>query len=324
MAENKKYKARKIPGIGERPIWMIVDDNGDIISRNVNREELKGLEIFPGKNRRSSHILEISENEILDIMKQFYKEKGRVPTARDFGNDHKYPSIYSIVKVCGSWNNALEMAGLWDKRKKRQPTLYTGEELLEILKRFETEYGRPATWNDINNPKYPSPGVYIRCFGSLEAAKKLIGQDLDSMIRRGIIGTNNQKARLAEIFVLEHFVDEGAIDLSGENRDSSIDGICPNKLMYDVKSSKLHKDKYWSFLIDKGKDIDFYYLLAFNEDWTELLQVWRIPWNFVDESKFYYIGLNSDYEYNLENMGKYEVTVKFMDVFENWIDRSKA
>lgn len=265
-----------------------------------------------------------TENKIYDLMRQYYEKTGRVPTVTDFDNNPKCPSYNIVCKICGNWNNALEMAGLWDKRVITRKS-YADKELLEILKKFETEYGRPATWNDLgNNQKYPSPNTYTEHFGSLENAKKLIGQDLDSIVRKGILETTNQKARLAEIFVLEHFADGIPIDFSGENRDSFIDGVCPNDLIYDVKSSKLYEDKYWTFLLDKGEDVDFYYLLAFNRYWTELLHVWRVRWNFAYVSKLYYIGLNNNYEYNLENTEKYEITVEFIDVFENWMMKQKT
>ncbi len=38
------YKAWKIPGIGEKPRWVIADENGKTINRNPTKDELKDLE----------------------------------------------------------------------------------------------------------------------------------------------------------------------------------------------------------------------------------------------------------------------------------------
>jgi hypothetical protein len=48
------YKAWKIPGIGEKPIWVIVDETGRTVNNNPTKEELKDLdfEIRPHGNTR--------------------------------------------------------------------------------------------------------------------------------------------------------------------------------------------------------------------------------------------------------------------------------
>lgn len=202
--------------------------------------------------------------------------------------------------------------------------------LLEFLRYFKKKEGRPPTRRDLdNNPKYPSDSTYLRRFGSLEKAKKLIGQDLDSIVMNGVIENTNQKARLAEIFVLQH--DEGFIDLAGDNRISPVDGICPKNQKYDVKSSKFYARGYWMYWLNKI--VDFYYLLAFNYNWSELLHVWRIPGVMIMDIRniqnCLYIGCskghghNKGYEYNIENMKEYEITEKFIATFNNWTQRIK-
>lgn len=202
--------------------------------------------------------------------------------------------------------------------------------LLEFLRYFNKKEGRPPKRRDLdNNPKYPSDSTYLRRFGGLEKAKKLIGQDLDSIVMKGILENTNQKARLAEIFVLQH--DESFIDLAGDNRTSSIDGICPKKQTYDVKSSKFHARGYWMYILNKI--VDFYYLFAFNYNWTELLHTWRIPgimdMDIRNTQNHLYIGYGKchghykGYEYNIENMKEYEITEKFMVAFNNWIQKIK-
>lgn len=256
-----------------------------------------------------------TKDQILEDIRKFYDENGRTPTGNDFCKKNGYTSRGAVVKYFGSWNNAIKEAGLCVNRMNS----LTEEELLDYLRQFEKEYCRPPTYEDLfsgNFTKYPAMGQYIRCFGTLEKAKKSVGQDFDSRANKGILDHPKQKARLAEIFVMEHFKEEGAIDLSGENCKSHVDGICPKKQVYDVKSSRLltscQRSDYWGFALDKADQVDYYYLLAFNKDFSDLLYVWRVPWDFFD-----CIHLHITMRH-ISNMKKYEITEKFKDVFNKW------
>jgi hypothetical protein len=242
-----------------------------------------------------------TEGEIHDIIRKFEKEKGRVPVVTDFDNNpSKYPSSSIVWKVCESWNNAIRGAGLVVNHGMSE------EEFLESLIQFSIEYGKISTCADLdNNPKYPSLAVCTRLFGSLEKAKKFIGQDMDSIIKKGIVETNKQKGRQAEIHVFEHDEKE-SIDLSGENCQNFADGISKDGI-YDVKSSKLHVGGFWAFLLDKC--VDFYYLLGYDKAHKNLLFKWKIPGDFIDKRNLY-IGGFGEYcrgEHNIKNMKRYEI-----------------
>lgn len=255
---------------------------------------------------------EYTDEELLERLKIFEREVGRPPKVEDFKNDPKYPSLSTYIRRFGSWNSALQVAGLHTITGGSNK--YTAKELLEFLGKFEKEEGRsPRAEDFINNPKYPSIRPYIDRFGSWQKALRLVGLDIDSMVKKGILETNQQKARLAEIFVLEHFA-EKAIDLSGENPQSPYDGICPKNQIYDVKSSAFGSD-HWSFALRniRKDEIEWFYLLGFDKDWTKLEFVMRIPGSITDED-YMYIGLSSNYTYNLENMREYEITEKFKDI----------
>jgi hypothetical protein len=260
-----------------------------------------------------------TEEQILESIRRFHTENGRIPKSGEFECKNGYPSRATVEKYFGSWNNAIEEAGFHVNRMNI--TNLTDKELLEHLERFEEEYGRFPTYKDLHNlkdnPGYPNSECYVARFGCLENAKKLIDQDTDSKVRKGIVENNREKARLAEIFVLEHFVDEGAVDLSGMDFRNPVDGICPNKLIYDVKSSSFRDGYYWQFVLDKENMINFYYLLAFNGDYSELKHVWRIPWNFIVGN---HLQINID---KMTYMKKYEITEKFKDVFNKWKEQLK-
>lgn len=161
--------------------------------------------------------------------------------------------------------------------------------------------------NFTNNRGYPGRSIYCKRFGSWSNALKLVELDVDSMVRKRIIETEKQKARLFELYVKEHFIEE-SIDLSGKNCCSYFDGICPKGHTYDAKSRALFNGLYWSFYLDKI--VDFYYLGAFDKDYNKLLYVWRITGDFIVKSRLY-IGIGSNYMYNVKNMKEYDITEKF-------------
>jgi hypothetical protein len=265
------YKSDRI--IDGRRRKVIVED-GKIINKEPSKEELKSVEVEPYIKNRKLY----TDGELLELLVQFYKDTGIVPTSADFGSSPKYPSIETYRKRFGGWNRAIEIAGLWDNHIKRQ--LYTDEELLEFLRQFYKENNKIPMMRDFaNSNKYPDPGTYQIRFGSWENARRMVGLDVDTMVRNGFLECSMHKARLFEIFVLEHFSTEDAIDLSGDNCGSFADGICPNGKIYDAKSSKLHDGGYWLFITNNEykEEIEYYYFGAFNEDFTELEHVWRVP-----------------------------------------------
>lgn len=305
-----KYISWRI--IDEQSRLVIVDENGDVINRNPSKEELKGLEKEPYKKP-------YTDIELLDYLKQFYEENGRPPMKRDFIYNFRYPGFATYINHFGSWNRAIEMAGLWDKRKKRQSILYTDDELLAYLKQFYEDIGRIPKQLDFNeNPIYPSFGTYKKRFGSWQKALKLVNLDIDTMVRKGIIETVQQKGRLFEIYVMEHFIGD-YIDVSGDNCNNPADGICPNGKIYDAKSVALIKG-HWTFILDniRRKGIDYFYLGAFDKNYKKLMHVWRIPGDFIEKCTLN-IGLNNNYIYNTENMKEYEITYMFkdIDIFNN-------
>jgi len=134
----------------------------------------------------------------------------------------------------------------------------------------------------------------------------LVELDVESMIKKGIVNTSNQKARLSEIIVRNHFK-KYSIDLAGENCKNPFDGICPNGMKYDVKSARLNKTFYQFVTDNEYKDeIEIYYLLAFNEDYTKLNYGWRVPGDII-ESTMFYVG-TSWANFTIDNMKEYDIT----------------
>jgi len=218
----------------------------------------------------------------------------------------------------GNWTGKWICNNCYRGFPKERVKKYTDEELLDYLIRFYKKYGRAPVIEDFkNNPEYPSPATYWNRFGNWSNALKLVELDVESMVKKGVIENEYQKGRLGEIIVRDHFK-QHPVDLAGENCLSPCDGICPNGKTYDVKSSKFYTDRTrWDFQIrNKYKEeIEIYYLLGFNEDYTKLDYGWRIPGEMA-EGYHFYVGLNPDYKFNIENMKEYDITHKINGIIE--------
>lgn len=108
-----------------------------------------------------------AKEELLDIIKEYYKQTGKIPKARDFRRViGKYPNPATYIKHFGSWNNALVEAGF----KPCRP--YNKEELINVLRRYYKENSKipRAQVFQFSKKRYPSPATYIKYFGSWNKA----------------------------------------------------------------------------------------------------------------------------------------------------------
>jgi hypothetical protein len=258
----------------------------------------------------------MTEDELLKYIVGFYIDNHKTPLESDFDNNSKYPHSRTYIYRFGGWNNAIKAAGLQVNVYKK----ISQNDLLDHILQFYIENGRPPTTRDFiySNHKYPSVGLYQKHFGSWENALKLVELDTESMIKKGIIATNNQKGRFAEILVRDHFK-KNPVDLAA-NHSSPCDGICPNGKVYDVKSSALHSNYYQFGVRRHGKEviddkIEIYYLLGFNVDYSELMYAWRIYSIDITHRDSIYVGLNdSRAEFTVENMKEYDITENIREI----------
>lgn len=186
---------------------------------------------------------------------------------------------------------------------------YDDGELLDLLKQYHEEYGKiPSQLNFMNNLEYPNFKTYINHFGSWSNALKLVGFDVDSVVKEGKLPSGYHKGRLGELLVFNSFKDKNkAVDLSGTNCNSIFDGLCPKGKSYDVKTASLvFNEKY----IDSGgfafhlrnreiKKIDYFYLVAVDEEYTKVYYIWLIPRKDIENVKdTLYISLSKVHTYD--------------------------
>ncbi len=112
---------------------------------------------------------------LLRVLRDLADELGRTPTYRELLNRRGLPSPSIYHKRFGSWNKALEAAGLEPKRRRRPPA-YTDEQLLQALRDLAAKLGRTPVYRELLNHRgLPSPSIYHKRFGSWNAALEAAG-----------------------------------------------------------------------------------------------------------------------------------------------------
>ncbi len=120
-----------------------------------------------------NRIKEYSREELITYLQKAAKELGHTPTGNEINKLKGYPSSTVFADQFGSWNKALEIAGLMINREKFN---YSREELITYLKKAATELGHTPTVSEISKLKnYPSRTAFVNQFGSWNKALRAAG-----------------------------------------------------------------------------------------------------------------------------------------------------
>ena len=124
-----------------------------------------------------------SEEELIQFLIRFKEEEGwKKLTSGNFNSHTNYPSSRTISNHFGSWNKALDEAGIARSN-------YTNERILELLVRFKEQEDEDLTYDNFdNNPRYPSSSTVRNHFGTWNKALK------EANIRRKVIIYDKEKS----------------------------------------------------------------------------------------------------------------------------------
>lgn len=126
---------------------------------------------------------DMSDEDLLEMLRRLAAELGRVPTVRDL---EKYDWVASHSTFChrfGRWSNALKAAGL---SRKKKPKPLTGaaimakrrKKVIRQLKAFIRRESRLPTSEDLGKKtKTPCYRTCISYFGSWEAMISLLSEE---------------------------------------------------------------------------------------------------------------------------------------------------
>lgn len=109
--------------------------------------------------------IQFSDEDMLNSLRNFYKENGRTPKSSDFKG--KMPSVDMISKRFGKWSTAIELAGL---SKVLRHNEYTKEYLINCLFDYYHKYEKVPTAREMKRKDYPTIHSYIHHFGSFKNA----------------------------------------------------------------------------------------------------------------------------------------------------------
>jgi hypothetical protein len=115
-----------------------------------------------------------TREELLDAIERYVDEFGERPSATDISAAEGYPSSYTFRNRFGSWNDALQAAGL----DPNQPGAYSDEELLATLRELAADLGESPAKSDLQSrDDLPSVSTYSERFGNWNDALQAAGLD---------------------------------------------------------------------------------------------------------------------------------------------------
>lgn len=125
-----------------------------------------------------------TEKQLVEMLRKKARELGYTPRITDMGSDNMMPPHTAFQRFFGSWNKAIEAAGLEKNRADRRSVL-TDRDFLNLLYDKMVSLGRRPKCKDINNDKnMPFANDYMERFGSWKKALEMIGADMNGFGKR--------------------------------------------------------------------------------------------------------------------------------------------
>ena len=118
----------------------------------------------------------IDTDELIDALQELADELGESPTTVQMNKHGRYsPRVYR--ERFGSWDHAIEAAGLDPVDIDAVGPTVSDAELLDELERLADELDATPTWTQMDEQGAYSPDTYRRHFGSWNAALEEIGHE---------------------------------------------------------------------------------------------------------------------------------------------------
>ena len=200
-----------------------------------------------------------TDEELINILQNFYNNNGRPPKEKEMKVSNGYPSLFTFITHFGGWNLALNAAGIkinkmWHKNISDDRCSICGTD------------NPTSNWNYMNGKL-----ICGKCIGHT---------------RYFIKGTLNPQCTSGIAVITEHIVSEVLKDCikcnTKNNFCASHDLISKKYGTINVKAASLRHTKYtntfWSFNKKNNTIIsDNYVCIGFNEDRSNIEHVWIIP-----------------------------------------------
>jgi hypothetical protein len=131
-----------------------------------------------GKKRKNPWSMEkrnkegVCPDQLIDRISRLTEKLGERPSAKRYAQE--YGSFQSVITVFGTWNKALEIAGIktyTEQKGERSDPKY----LLEYMRMFYKKHGRTPRHSDMLRGLLPRHQIYCKVFGTLNKARQLAG-----------------------------------------------------------------------------------------------------------------------------------------------------
>lgn len=120
-----------------------------------------------------------SKEDLLNYLVEYYNTHGEAPSTRKFDAITNYPNSVTYKRNFGSWNKALELAGL--PIKQRKPKIpYSKDYIVGSIIEYIKKYNKIPTTNEFDADKnFPSSITVVKYCGSWENAIRDAGYTPD-------------------------------------------------------------------------------------------------------------------------------------------------
>lgn len=120
----------------------------------------------------------IGRKGLINALKTLAGQLGHTPSKDEMKKSGSY-SITPYINEFGSWNNALQAAGL--QLRRRQRVNIPEEDLISEIHEVHASVGRPPTYGEIDDYGKYSTKVYRDAFGTWSNALDMAGYDPDRL-----------------------------------------------------------------------------------------------------------------------------------------------
>ena len=114
-----------------------------------------------------------TRQDILDALIDGATRLGQTPSIALARADEHLPSVATVAKVFGSWNDALAAAGL--EALRIAPRQWTNAQILAALRDYARDHGRAPTGAELITNGGPAPNTVASHFGTWNAALDAAG-----------------------------------------------------------------------------------------------------------------------------------------------------
>lgn len=111
-------------------------------------------------------------DQLIDRIQKLTEKLGERPSAKQYAKE--YGSFQSVITVYGTWNKALEMAGIETYSKERGMRV-DRKYLLDHMRMFYQKYERTPRTSDMRRGLLPYHQAYCKVFGTLNKARQEAG-----------------------------------------------------------------------------------------------------------------------------------------------------